>query len=202
MSDHAAAVRGLPRWYRDPRVNATISRIRAHGWAVTAVSEECECNSPECEPPDCSFAYTTGLGLHSLPELVVYGLDARTSGSVLNELGNLLHRYEWTDIVDQSVDVPLQSIDVPVRLIELIDKDDLIITNELFPDSPALQVVWPDEYGQHPWEEGYALRPEHQLLKGVLPSDDNRPRGPRVITPHTGPNRAQRRHKQRRKNRP
>jgi hypothetical protein len=183
-------------------VNATITRIRANGWAVTAVSEECECNSPECEPPDCSFAYTSGLGLHSLPELAIYGLDARTSAHVLNELGHLLHRYEWTDIVDQSVEVPLESIDVPVRLIELIDKDDLVFTNELFPNSPALQVVWPDEYGQYPWTAGYALLPDHQLIKGVLPSENTPPRGPRVIPPPTGPNRAQRRQAKRRKNRP
>jgi hypothetical protein len=202
MTDHTAAIRGLPRWHRNPRVNATIARIRAHGWAVTAVSEECECRSPECDPPDCSFAYTTGLGLHSLPELVVYGLDARTSGSVLDELGNLLHRYEWTDIVDQSVEVSLQSIDVPIRLIELIDKEDLIVTNELFPNSPALQVVWPDEYGHYPWADGCALLPDHQQVKGILPTETSRPHGSRVITPSTGTNRAQRRAAQRRKNRP
>jgi hypothetical protein len=93
-------------------------------------------------------------------------------------------------------------VDVPVRLIELIDKDDLIFTNELFPNSPALQVVWPDEYGQYPWADGYALLPEHQLIKSVLPSENIRPRGPRVVTPHTGRNRAQRRQAKRRKNRP
>ncbi|WP_307797057.1 DUF4262 domain-containing protein [Williamsia soli] len=100
--------------------------MRAHGWAVTAVSDKCECDSAGCSPPDCSFGYTTGLGLHALPELAVYGLDAATSFGVLNELGDLLHGYEWTDIVDNGVAMTLRSIEVPVRLIEIVDKSDLL----------------------------------------------------------------------------
>lgn len=199
MSDHAAAIKGLPRWHRDPLVNATIGKIRAHGWAVTAVSDECECGSADCSPPDCSFGYTTGLGLHSLPELAVYGLDARTSFNVLNELGGLLHGYDWTDIVDNGIEVNLESIDVSVRLIELVDKGDLLITNELFPNSPALQVVWSDEFGRYPWMDDYALHPDHQLVKGVLPLGKNRARAPRVIAPTSGLNRAQRRKARRRR---
>jgi Domain of unknown function (DUF4262) len=202
MSDHASAIKGLPRWHRDPLVQSAIGRIRGHGWAVTAVSDECDCDSAECIPPDCSFAYTTGLGLHSLPELAVYGLDATTSGHVLNELGDLLHGYDWCGIVDESVELPLRSLDVPIRLIELIDKQDLIITNALFPNSPALQVVWPDDHGTFPWDEGYALQPNHQQIKGMLPDVSGGPRSPRVITPPTAPNRAARRQAQRRKNRP
>lgn len=196
MSDHAAAIKGLPRWHRDPLVNATIGRIRAHGWAV---SDECECDSADCRPPDCSFGYTTGLGLHSLPELAVYGLSAATSFRVLNELGDLLHGWEWTDIVDNGVEMTLRSIDAPVRLIELVDKSDLLITNELFPNTPALQVVWPDEHGQYPWMDEYSLRPERQLVKGALPLGRSRTGGSRVISPAAGLNRAQRRQAARRR---
>lgn len=199
MSDHTAAIKGLPRWHPDPLVNETITKIRAHGWAVTAISDECQCGSAVCVPPDCSFGYTTGLGLHSLPELAVYGLDAKTSFNVLNELGDLLHGYDWCEIVDESAEVSLQSIDAPVRLIELVDKSDLLITNELFPNSPALQVVWPDEYGKYPWADGYALLPDHQHVKGVLPLGKNRARGPRLISPAAGLNRAQRRQAARRR---
>ena len=202
MSDDTTRLKGLPNGHRDPLVSATIDRIRAHGWAVTAISDECDCGSAQCLPPDGPFGYTTGLVLHSLPELAVYGLDATTSALVLNELGDLLHGYEWRAIVAQSVEVSLRALDVPIRLIELLDKEDLVITNELFPDSPALQVVWPDDRGHFPWAAGYALSPDQQQIKGVLPAEANRPRGRRVVKVHTGPNRTQRRHTQRRKNRP
>lgn len=121
--------------------------------------------------------------------------------ALLNELGDLLHGYVWRDIVDGSVEVTLESIDVPVRLIELIDKGDLLITNELFSNSPALQVVWPDEYDRYPWMEDYALLPKHQLVRGVLPLGQNQARGPRVIAPTSGRNRAQRRKAARRRSR-
>ena len=199
--DHAAAFRGLRRWHPDPLVQSTIDTIRRHGWAVTAVSELCECGSPECTPPDCSFAYTTGLGLHSIPELAVYGLDAYTAGAVLADLMDLLHRYDWRSLVDDAVDIPVSLLDVPVRLIEMVDKADLLITNELFPDSPALQAVWPDELGSYPWDTGYALAPDAQYVKGIHDTGirSGRVRGPRVISTSTAPNRAERRRQQRRK---
>lgn len=193
MSDHAAAIRGLRRLHPNPVIQDTINRIRAHGWAVTAISEQCSCRSGNCSSPDCSFAYTSGLGLHGIPELAVYGLDAWTSREVLNELGDVFHTHDWHDAVDRGIDVRLSSIEVPVRLIEMVDKDDLHITNELFPDSPALQVVWPDDHGHLPWDDGYSLRPADQQLKGIVATGSGRVRGPRVITRHRGPNRAQRR---------
>ncbi|WP_020109912.1 DUF4262 domain-containing protein [Nocardia sp. 348MFTsu5.1] len=201
MSDYTTAADGLPRWHPSPLVNSTIKRIRVHGWAITAVSGECEFDSPDCTSPECPFGYTTGFGLHSIPELAVYGLDARTSGRVLNELGDLLHVYDSRAIVDECAELSLRSIGAPIRLIELIDKEDLLITNELFPNSPALQVVWPDERGNFPWSDSYTLQPDHQQIKGILPTKNSRRRGPR-ITPNAGPNRDQRRQAQRRKNRP
>ncbi|HEY9312817.1 DUF4262 domain-containing protein, partial [Williamsia sp.] len=102
---------------------------------------------------------------------------------------------------DECAELSLRSLEVPVRLIELIDKEDLRITNELFPNSPALQIVRPDKGGHFPWSESYTLQPDHQQIKGIPPTRNGRRRGPR-ITPNTGPNRAARRQAQRRKNRP
>ncbi|MGW8811378.1 MULTISPECIES: DUF4262 domain-containing protein [Gordonia] len=96
---------------------------------MTAVSDECTFHSHECEAPDCSFAYTTGLRLHDLPELAVYGLDARTSALVLNELGSVFHTYDWHSIVSNSIPVQLESLDVPVTVIEVMDRSDLTVTN-------------------------------------------------------------------------
>ncbi|MFC9981719.1 DUF4262 domain-containing protein [Gordonia sp. NPDC127522] len=68
---------------------------------------------PNGEAPDCSFAYTTCLRLHDLPELAVHGLDARTSASVLSELGSVFHTYAWHSIVSNSVPIQLDSFEVP-----------------------------------------------------------------------------------------
>ncbi|MFW0792170.1 DUF4262 domain-containing protein [Gordonia sp. CPCC 205515] len=193
MSDHTSAIRGLRRWHPNPLVRETIATIRSYGWAITAISEQCTCGSPACAPPDCSFAYTTGATLHSLPELAVYGLDAQTSCDVLNELVNILHHHDWHELIDHRIPLALESFDLPIHLIEMIDKDDLLITNELFPNAPALQVVWPDDYGSYPWEEEYSLDQVTQLLKGVVGTGAERVRGRRVILRNDGPNRAERR---------
>ncbi|GAA1479928.1 hypothetical protein GCM10009624_03680 [Gordonia sinesedis] len=199
-SDHAEAYRGLRRWHPNPMVQSAIDRIRRHGWAITAVSELCVyCDSAECPPPDCPFAYTSGMGLHDIPELAVYGVDAYTGGALLDELACLLHAHDWRILVDDGVEVSVRALDRPVRLIEMVDKSDLTVTNELFPDSPALQAVWPDELGSYPWDAGYALEHDDQHVKGIHDTGvgAGRVRGPRVITTSTAPNRAQRRRAQR-----
>lgn len=182
MADHAAAVAGLPRWHPHPLVRGAIDTIRRTGWAVTAIDTECPCGSPECEPPVCAFAYTSGMCLHDIPELAVYGLDSRTARIILDTLGHLLHRYDWKLLVDREVTVDLHgTCDAPIRLVELIDKSDLLITNALFPDTPTLQVIWADDLGTFPWESGYLLQPEHQLVKGVPHLAARFAGGPRTI---------------------
>lgn len=197
MSDHASAIRGIPRWHPNPLVQDALHRIRSYGWSVTAVSELCkycaaEGKTPE-EIPDTAFAYTAGLVLHDQPELLVFGLDAITANGVLNELGDTLHRCDWRSLVAADTEIALRSLDVPVRLIEVIDKDDMTIANELFPDAPAVQVVWPDDHGSYPWDERYGLDHVHQPIKGLLPDPNIRAVGPRVISRSYGPNRQQRR---------
>lgn len=182
MSDHDSAIRGLPRWHPSPHVRSAIETIRRSGWQVTAVSDTCSCASPTCLPPECAFAYTAGLVLHDVPELVVYGLAPRSAIAVLNELAVLLHHQDWQTIVaDRSV-LTVASLRAPIRLIEVIDKDDMLMANLLFPDSPALQVVWPDDLGHYPWDAGYTLLPMHQPTMGVEDTIAARVRGPRVIT--------------------
>lgn len=199
MPDHDLALRGLPRWHPDPLVRATLDRIRRYGWAVTAVGNECQHDSPTCVPPECAFAYTTGLRLHELPEMAIYGLDARTAGAVLNELGHLFHRHDWRAAVRGRVAVELDSLNVPVTLIELVDKSDLLITNAVYPDAPVVQAVWPDELGSYPWEDGYLLTPADQLVRGVYDADSRPEPGPRIIHSSAGLNRAQRRRVARRR---
>lgn len=182
MSDHAAAIPGLPRWHPNPMIRSTIETIRRCGWQVTSVGEG-------YERVECSFAYTTGLSLQSIPELAVYGLNPLTAQYILNELGDLLQREDWHDLVAGATDIRLQTVAVTVRLIEQLDTDELLMANLLFPDTPRLQVVWPDEHGHFPWHADYQLLPLHQPVKGIPELVGPAPGAARVITTETGPDR-------------
>ncbi|RPA61177.1 DUF4262 domain-containing protein [Gordonia oryzae] len=186
MADHAAAIRGIPRWHPDTLVRETLSTIRRFGWAVTAVGDGCSCGDSRCAPPDCAFAYTTGLALHSIPDLVVFGLDARTACELLNELGELFHRVDWRSVVDGRTELEVHALEMRVRVIELVDKSDMLITNELFPNHPALQAIWADELGTFPWQTGYVLQPIHQPVKGVPDTGRAHAGGPRVVSASVG----------------
>lgn len=186
MSDHAAAIRGLPRWHPNPVIRSTIDTIRRNGWQVTSVDEGASDAIPGA---DCAYSYTAGLSLHSIPELAIYGLDATTARPVLDELGDLLHREDWRELVATGVGIRLGSIDVPVRLIEQVDKDELVHANLLFPDYPTLQVVWPDDFGRYPWDADYVLLPMHQPVKGFPDLATHAGRPAHVITTESGPDR-------------
>ncbi len=191
MSDHAAAIRGLPRWHPNPLIRSTIETIRRCGWQVTSVGEaDAEFDAPPAGArTECGFSYTSGLSLHSIPELSIYGVDPLTATHVLNELGALLHQEDWRDLVAAQSDIPLQTVAVTVRLIEQLDHDELLLANLLFPDHPKLQVVWPDDHGHLPWEDGYTLLPMHQPVKGMPQLlDPPRPQ-PRLLTTEYGPDR-------------
>ncbi len=190
MSDHAAAIRGLPRWHPNPYIRSAIETIRRDGWQVTAVDTVCACSSVDCSRPDCAFAYTAGLTLHGIPELAVYGLPSNTSRALLDELAGLLHQHDWRTLVHSHTEVTSRTMAAPVRLIEAIDTDDMLMANLLFADSPALQVVWPDDNGHYPWQDEYTLLPLHQPLKGIEDPTTGYRRTLRVITTERGPDRA------------
>lgn len=178
------AMRDLPRWHPNPFVRSTVDAIRKRGWQVTAVGKNCTRTSPECTAPECPFAYTSGLTLAGIPELAIYGHRQMKATLILNEVAHLLQRHDWQQIVDRRVPLTLETLSAPVRLIHALDKDDMLMANLLFPDTPALQVIWADDHHRLPWESGYDLLPKHQPLKGfpdLLP--DRAPMSPRVITP-------------------
>ena len=200
MTDHDTTARGLPRWHPDPRIRETIARIRRFGWVVNAVSDICEHCEAAGETPDRTFAYTVGLALHGAPELAVYGLAPDLGCDVLTEIVDLLAVEDWKALVDDHEEITLDALDVPVRLIEMVDTLDLIHARAVFPDVPALQVVWADEKLFFPWEEGYALLHDQQPVHGIPDTaSSTRAVGPRVIRSAGGPNRAQRRAKKRRR---
>ena len=131
--------------------------IDRYGWAVTAVF-------PTEEHPGAPFAYTIGLTVHDHPELIIAGLNPRTSHSLLNELaGRFFDRG--------------QRFAAGQRINDLLDGYDAIIvegppTDDLYPGAAITrygkdrvrlqQVVWPDEHGRFPWEPDYVLDKQAQ----------------------------------------
>ncbi|GAB08696.1 hypothetical protein GOARA_015_00340, partial [Gordonia araii NBRC 100433] len=147
----------LPDRHPDPLINETLQRVHRNGWAAVAVSEHCDHRSPDCEGPETPFAYTIGAPLHEVAELAVYGLDPQTSYNLLAEVLGQLHTYQWDKIVDANATLNSDVLDLPVRLVAMIDSSDLIVSKALFPDAPAVQIVWPDPCGVFPCEAGYRL---------------------------------------------
>lgn len=182
--------RTLPRWHPDPLARSAIERIRSCGLAVTAHDRLCADHAHDHDDA-CPYAYTSGRSLHTEPELVVYGLGAEAAVDILCDTIDEFEFHDWRQLVSDGAEFAVESIDVPLRLIEVVDTTDLHATNLLFPNTTVLQVVWPDDHGVYPWEDGYSLEPHAQHIKGV--EGFARDVGPRVISRSTGPNRAQRR---------
>lgn len=200
MTDHDTTAPALPRWHPDPRVRETIARVRRFGWVVNGVSDICEHCEAAGETPERAFAYTVGLALHGSPEFAVYGLPCAPAYAVLSEMVELLAVEDWKHLVDDREEITLDALDVPVRLVEMVDTLDLIHARAVFPDVPALQVVWADEKLYFPWEEGYTLLDDRQPVHGVPDtSASTRTVGPRIIRSAGGPNRATRRARRRRR---
>jgi hypothetical protein len=203
MSDHEITVPGLPRWHPDSAVRKTIDRVREFGWAIVAISdicEECIRNGESPEVPECTFGYSVGASLRGTPELAVYGLPPQETWDLLDELVERLSVHDWKQLVDGGVELTTETLDVPVRLVEMIDTLDLIHARAVFPNVPALQVVWADEHGHYPWEDDYSLPADAQQFYGFPDATPGtRPTGPRIIRSGGGPNRAQRRTRRRRR---
>ncbi len=204
MTDHRITVPGLPRWHPDPAVRKSIDRIREFGWTIIAVSDICE----ECvrkgetpEVPECTFGYSVGASLRGTPELAVYGLHPQETWDVLDELVERLAVEDWKPLVDRGVELITETLDAPVRLVEMIDTLDLIHARAIFPNVPALQVVWADEHGHYPWEDEYCLPADAQQFYGFPEATPSSTRavGPRIIRSAGGPNRATRRARKRRR---
>ncbi|WP_435204950.1 DUF4262 domain-containing protein [Micromonospora sp. bgisy143] len=134
-------------------------------WAVTHVL-------PTDDDPDTSvpFAYTVGLTAHDHPELIAAGLPPEVAHSLLNDLA--LRIYDTAERFTHGQ-----------RISDLIAGYDAIIidgppTDELLPgmainrygrDRVRLQqMVWPDQQGRFPWDNGYTFDPRAQPLIAKL----------------------------------
>jgi Domain of unknown function (DUF4262) len=124
--------------------------IEEYGWSCIGVfrSEE----DPEGFEP---FSYSVGFFLHNEhPELIVVGLPNETAHSILWTLYNRISAGERFQAGD-SISGVIQGFDVRLRAMPA-DGRPLNVARSYFEldELPALQVIWPDEDGRFPGEEG------------------------------------------------
>lgn len=141
--------------------NQMLDLIASHGWALQGVF-------PTQEDVDSGrsvvgWTYTVGSALvEGDPEVVVYGLPSNIGGAVLNDLiakhrdgtRRLVANGRYDDVL----------VGFPVVLVEVTDTEvidtDLAtakrVIGPLLGTRPTvLQLVWPDDAGLFPWDQGY-----------------------------------------------
>lgn len=121
------------------------------------------------------WAYTIGRLRRGLPELVVVGLDPRTSARLLNETD-----YHWSELLEMLEDATLAEtvgytlLPIPARVWRTTDYL-LGAANDarrMAPGRPleAMQLVWATDEGLFPWDPDIdrSLRYAQPIL-GLLP---------------------------------
>lgn len=137
------------------------SMVEEYGWAVQGVEGD------RVHPP---WAYTVGLTLRGLPELVVTGVRLLDARDVLNE---------WAgDVIRGEVLSPGQVLRCPhgseMEIVELAHPDAHLLTAvSLYPGTTlrALQLVWSDDRGHWPWDVGFRSRRGGQPVLGPRATD-------------------------------
>lgn len=107
-----------------------------------------------------TFSYTIGLTKDRLPELLTFGLPMRVAQVLLNEIAALMR----SGAIEVGED-PVRVEDVanfPLYVCPVWNSSDAVdeycVQAGVFfgPDNVTVaQVVWPDEDGKFPWENGF-----------------------------------------------
>src|SRR5689334_16622824 len=125
------------------RVDAYLAECRRviaeHGWMVQGVF-------PTEDAPGAPFAYTIGMTVAGLPEMVISGLAANTAGAILNTAA-LLHldrELRAGQTVDGAASVTFRVVAAPTAEVNT--------ARNLYGAAAvsALQLVWPDKDGAYP----------------------------------------------------
>ncbi|GAB3147113.1 hypothetical protein GCM10027290_29890 [Micromonospora sonneratiae] len=148
-----------------PSVEEVLQNQQRHidefGWAVTAVlPTQGESGSP--------FAYTVGLTQHDFPELVIAGLHPYIAHTLLNDMARRVHDGAQRLIHGQQVNDLLVGYDAVIV--------EGPATEALHPGTAYArygeervrlqQIVWPDQHGRFPWDDGYEYPAYVQPLLG------------------------------------
>jgi hypothetical protein len=155
IAENHYATRDAPEndWVVVDEAEAFVERcVEEFGWAVEIVPE----GDTEDQP---AFAYTVGLMANfGHPELIVFGLEGEDMHTILNSLGERVKAGETlavgapiSDVLEGGVQVMLRPVADPKSYDDHVG---YAIAYYEGRDFPLLQLVWPDEQGRFPGEEG------------------------------------------------
>ncbi|MEV6932229.1 DUF4262 domain-containing protein [Dactylosporangium sp. NPDC051485] len=138
--------------------------IRRVGWAVVLIH-------PTAEDPDTvmPYAYTVGLTARFLPEFLITGLPLDLAHGLLNDMaeralgdGPVVHGTRVQHLL-----AGYDAVVVDGRPTERVRP--AAATARYGAEQVRLQqIVWPDQHGMFPWQQGCTLDPDSQPLTGTL----------------------------------
>ena len=135
----------------DQEDKRTAQTIRAHGtWIEYVFGDPARRETP--------FAYTIGLFGMGHPELLVFGLDPRTTGLLLNDLSDRVRGGE--DFVGGDV-VGFAGWSHHVVFEAVPNPGEIVFSANRFYQRPdeasvgVLQLTYDDRQGRYPWDDGY-----------------------------------------------
>jgi hypothetical protein len=113
-----------------------------------------------CGPEWPCFAYTVGLFGLSHPELLIFGLGARGSTHVLNQLGELV-REDYDLVPGEEIEVTDSSHRLMVEAVpnpgEIVFAANRYYARPAECSVPVLQLTYDDGQGRFPWDAAYRL---------------------------------------------
>lgn len=129
------------------KVASDIERV---GWSAISVFPCAD------DPPGSpAFTYSVGLRDRDHPELIVFGLDPRVAHGMIREVYGMVVHEGVTFRDGDRVGKVLVGYDVIFRALPPDGRPLLIAKRHYGVDElPALQIVWPDEQGRHPGDDG------------------------------------------------
>jgi hypothetical protein len=140
--------------------------IRRYGWALQGVLGDDRKQDP-------GFSYTAGLWGFGHPERVVFGLDHRHAGRLLNEVGEQI-RAGLTLVASEGVYASSMHPSHRLRVFPVPNPESLIlVAQEQYRTDgglvvPAVQLVYADLNGAYPWEPRYRYPRWLQPMPGTF----------------------------------
>jgi hypothetical protein len=154
-----------PLEMREQIDNQIRERIAKHGWTHIGVFNTEETPADEFGPP---FTYSVGLTERGMPEIVILGLPPKMAMGLINDTVHM-----WTEEGVSAFNVPVQGIlkGMPVMYLEVEPEKEswyFSATRRFYGDRvKPVQMIWPDEDGRFPWQEGFNPKfLPHQPLLG------------------------------------
>lgn len=131
--------------------------VESYGWAIQGVVGS---RDPHDRAP--VFSYAIGLSTMGLPELAIFDVSVRSGAGILNNVAARLAAGE--PIRPGSALARVIVGPDPVIAIAMTDTIELLALSSIYSGvDDALQIVWPDRAGRHPWDEAWSLGGEQPL---------------------------------------